>query len=84
MPRPEEIIGLSAVVLIFGTPMVAVLLRHQRRMAELIHARPAPSADTEVLRNEIRELKALVHQQSIAIDRLARPTADAPIHERVR
>ncbi|RYG25373.1 hypothetical protein EON82_07390 [bacterium] len=80
-------IGLAAVVLIFGTPIIAILTTHQRKMAELLHARyaaPAINPETAALREEIRELKELVHQQAIAIDNLGRPLPSEPrIHERI-
>jgi hypothetical protein len=81
----DDIIGLSAVLLLFGTPLIAMLLRHQRKMAEMFHqqalAAGAPNAETQELRNEIRELKALVHQQTIALDNLNRPL---PSHDRLQ
>jgi hypothetical protein len=72
----EDMIGLAAVVLLFGTPIIGMLLRHQRKMAELYaaqHVSHGVNPETMALREEIRELKELVHQQSIAIDNLARP-----------
>lgn len=76
MPHPEDVIGLAAVLLIFGTPIIAILTTHQRKMAELMRSQqslPAANPETQALRQEIRELKQLVHEQSIAIDNLARP-----------
>jgi hypothetical protein len=71
----EALIPLAAVLLIFGTPIIAILTKHQRQMAELIHSRqsPAINPETQAIREELRELKQLVYQQSIAIDNLARP-----------
>ncbi len=75
MPHPEDIIGLAAVLLIFGTPIIAILTGHQRKMAELFRQQQVPvmNHETQALREEIRELKQLVYQQSIAIDNIARP-----------
>jgi hypothetical protein len=40
--------------------------------------------ETAALREEIRELKELVHQQSIAIDNMSRPLpTETRIHERI-
>ena len=84
----DDMIGLAAVVLIFGTPIIGMLLRHQRKMAELFATQQVGlgvNAETMALREEIRELKELVHQQSIAIDNLARPMfIDERPQERVR
>lgn len=55
-------------------PIVAILTTHQRRMAEIIHSNQQnqlPNPEVESLRQEIRELKSLVHQQAIAVDNLA-------------
>ena len=82
--HPDDIIGLTAVLLLFGTPVVSMLLRHQRKMAGMFHAQAAPNAETHALREELRELKALVHQQAIALDTLARPIpSESRLQERV-
>jgi hypothetical protein len=53
-------------------PIVSILVRHQQRMAEIIHtAKPqlaTDRAEIEALRREIQELKQLVHQQAISMD----------------
>lgn len=87
MPHPEDVIGLAAVLLIFGTPIIAILTGHQRKMAELMRQQQPQvtyNPETQALREEIRELKQLVYQQSIAIDNLARPLPkDAEIQSRI-
>ena len=52
-----EIIGLVAVICIFGTPLIAVIANHQQKLAE-IRSR-GQSADT-ALAEEIRDLKKQV------------------------
>lgn len=71
----ENLIPLSAVVLIFGMPIVAMFTHHQRRMAELLRdkgAAQSAASDQQVaaLRNEVAELRQLVHQQAIELDSL--------------
>ena len=84
----DDMIGLAAVCMIFGTPIIGMLLRHQRKMAELFASQRPVSAinpETQALREEIRELKQLVYEQSIAIDNLARPVLiDERAQEKVR
>lgn len=65
-------------------PIVAIMLSHQRKMAQMYLERQTaqPSAEIQSLRQEIRELKALVHEQTIALDNALRPTPDT-IRERV-
>lgn len=56
-------------------PIVAILVRHQQRMAEIIHSGQATSgplqAQIDTMRREIAELRQLVHQQTIALDTLS-------------
>lgn len=70
-------------------PIVAILTRHQRTMAELTlrqHSyQPQTQLQVESLASEIRELKQLVHQQAIALDSLTPVTAArAPEHAQQR
>jgi hypothetical protein len=83
----DDIGPIVAIVMIFGTPIIAILTSHQRKMAELFRSQPPTqlaNPETMALREEIRELKELVHQQAIAIDNMNRPVPMEPrIHERV-
>lgn len=67
---PEILAALAFFGLVVICPIVMMFLRHQRQMAELIHGRH--SSDTvqrlEALERELRELKALKHQQAIIED----------------
>lgn len=69
---PGEIIPVIAIVATFSVPIVAILVHHQRKMAELIHRQhPQPmmmTPEVEALRREVSELKQMVQQQTIAID----------------
>ncbi|MBV6491701.1 MAG: hypothetical protein IT202_02655 [Fimbriimonadaceae bacterium] len=55
-------------------PIVAILVRHQQKMAEIIHSSPkfdpGLNAQIDSLRREILELRQLVHQQTIDMDSL--------------
>ena len=87
MFHPDDIIGLVAILMIFGMPMVGMLLKHQRKMAEMFQAqaRFAPDPEVQALRAEVRELRTLVNEQTIVIDGLARPLpSEARLQERVR
>ena len=69
-----EMEGMLALAIPFGLvvvlPTIGILTSHQRKMAEIYANRAMPVADPEIamLRQEIRELKELVHQQAIALD----------------
>ena len=82
----NDIAGMFAMTMVFGIPIVAILTSHQRKMAAILHQnqQTMPNPETQMLRQEIRELKALVHQQAIAVDSLARPLPNEDrIQERV-
>ncbi len=59
--------------LIFMIPIIAILTKHQQKMAEIMrHNSIAPQLDVQSLRKEIEELRSLVHQQAIELDDLGR------------
>ncbi|HJP83707.1 MAG TPA: hypothetical protein VJ835_09405 [Fimbriimonadaceae bacterium] len=66
----EEVIFAFIPIVVFMVPIIAILTHHQRKMAELIHRAPQalPSPEVEALRREVQDLKALIHQQTIALD----------------
>jgi hypothetical protein len=67
-------------LVIFMIPIIAILTSHQRKMAELYVQQARTQGDPEIaaLRQEMQELKSLIHQQAIAIDSLAGRTATPP------
>jgi uncharacterized membrane protein (DUF106 family) len=66
------LIPLFAIVATFSIPIVAILMAHQRRMAEIIHQQHAQayqqSPEILALRQEVHELRQLIHEQTIAMD----------------
>ncbi|MFZ4508400.1 MAG: hypothetical protein ACOYON_11965 [Fimbriimonas sp.] len=81
------------IFIIMMVPIVAILTRHQQRMAQIIHGSnaqqlPDPAIARETAR-EVSELRQLVHQQAIAIDNLthevrALRTSSQPVEERLK
>lgn len=67
-----DLIPIVAIVATFSIPVVAILTYHQRKMTELIHGRvnqqQAAQLESQRIESEMRELRQLVHQQTIAID----------------
>lgn len=57
-------------VMIFSIPIVAMLLDHQRKMAQLINSRIDDRPELEAMRQEMRDLRNLVNQQALVIDNL--------------
>jgi hypothetical protein len=67
---PEVIAAVMVPLVFLMIPIVAILARHQQKMAEIIH-RGSGGEDMAALRREIGELKTLMHSQAIALDNLA-------------
>jgi len=67
----EAIIALMIPVLALMIPIVAIFVHHQQRMAQILHQNPGQNPEVSALRQEIAELKTLVHQQAITLDNIA-------------
>ena len=67
-------------------PIVAIMASHQRKMAEIFAQRQSnvPNPEIQGLREEIGELKALVHQQAIMVDNLVSLPKRENLEERVK
>lgn len=72
MPDADALAAIVVPIMIFGIPIVAILAKHQQKMAELIHQNRQPQANAEMeqMRREMYELKQIVHQQAIQMDSL--------------
>ena len=68
----EEMIPIVAIIATFGVPLVWILTAHQRKMAEIIHRthQQQGSSQVEAVTQEVRDLRQMVIQQSIALDNL--------------
>jgi hypothetical protein len=79
----DELAPVIVSVMLMMIPIVALLTSHQRKMAKIMRESdgvqdPRLAMENEYLRREMAELKALMHQQAIAIDNLA-PRLAAPM-----
>jgi hypothetical protein len=74
------VVALFIPILIFMIPIIAILTAHQRKMAEIYAQQAQTHHDPEIaaLRHEMQELKALIHQQAIALDNIASGRASMP------
>lgn len=71
-------------ITIFMIPIIAILTAHQRAMAEIMHSRKGEPSEIAALRQEVMELKQLLHQQAIAIDNLStRQIPEADVQRRL-
>ena len=80
---PIIAVGAPFLMIIVGT-----MTKHQRQMAELYAQTAQTNAQAvdpriDALQSQIADLKDLVHQQTIALDRLATPLPGAEIRERI-
>ena len=68
----NDIAAVVVPAMVFAIPIVAIVTSHQRKLAEIAaqNRSQVPNADVQALRQEIGELKALVHQQAIMVDTL--------------
>lgn len=78
-------IPILAILMIFGIPLMGILTKHQQRMAELLSANGNTALDGRIdaIQRDVAELRDLVHQQTIALDRLTGPLPSAEIRERI-
>jgi hypothetical protein len=78
------------IIMALMVPLVAIYTSHQQKVMELQARNGAlqgNSTELAMLKNEVSELKALVHEQAIALDNLASrslPSIPSEIRERVR
>lgn len=85
----EEMIGLVCAVLTLSTPIVWMLLSHQRKMAELLRGSGGgmeANPDFQILRGEIINLKQQVQDLTISLDRLSTEfkSQSADLRDRLR
>lgn len=70
----EILIPITAIVMIFGIPIAGILTNHQRKMAEIMRQNQPNQTDPYLanqilaLRQEVKELKEIVHQQVLTLE----------------
>lgn len=69
--NPEDLAPLLMGVLLFMTPIVAILAKHQQKMAEIMRQGHGGAEDLVRLGEEVRRLKESVAHQAFALDELA-------------
>jgi hypothetical protein len=73
----EGIMALMIPIIALMIPIVAVLAGHKQKMAAILNG-PGNREELQALRNEVEQLKSLVHQQAFALERLNRLIISAP------
>lgn len=71
MVRFDDIAGLICGALFMMIPIVAILARHQQKMAVIMQGTKENTnlaSEVERLNYEVRELRSLVNQQTISLD----------------
>jgi hypothetical protein len=70
----DNMVGLASVIFVMLIPIVAILSKHQLKMAALFREQAANrnvEQNPDMMSLEMRELKAMVAQQALAIESLA-------------
>jgi hypothetical protein len=86
MPGPDTLAIFIPIVALM-IPIVAILTKHQRAMAEMIYSKslqPQFNPEVQALRQEVQDLKQLVHQQAIALDDVSSRLASGSRPDSVR
>ena len=84
-----RVLALMIPIIAVGAPFLMIIVgqmtKHQQRMAELIQQNGQAAVDPRIdaLQRDVADLKDLVHQQTIALDRLGTPLPNAEIRERI-
>lgn len=87
----ENFVGLAAIVLMFGIPIIAIVTHHQRKMAEIIHgAHRDPNnqalqqmyGELQQTRAEVAELRDRLNSLELAKDDIAARLAPPQVHLR--
>jgi hypothetical protein len=74
----EGTLGVMIPIIALIIPIVAILTKHQMKMAALIHGKTidensnviASNSNDSQVSQEVRQLRELMHQQTIALDNL--------------
>ena len=73
--EPRDVISILAIAAVVVIIMVKQLLAHQRQMTAILQKngmqQQLPNPETLQMRQDMQELKQLVHQQAITIDNLS-------------
>jgi hypothetical protein len=78
------LIPILFILMVFGIPIIKMLLNHQQKMTELMHSNAGIDPRLNALAADLAALKDLVHQQTIAIDRLsALPPRPDAVEQRI-
>jgi len=79
----QELVPLAGIlvpIVAMFIPIVIIFTRHQQKMAEIIHSTQGQqtSGELEGIRQELRELRGLINQQTIALDDMRTKQISAP------
>ena len=77
MDRLIEALPLMIPIIALMIPVVKVFTNHQQKMAEIVNRSSLDEQQIATLRQEVTDLKSLLHQQTIRIDALASGGAPA-------
>ncbi len=70
----DELAAVVTTLVVMMIPIVAILTRHQQKMAQIIHgdrSKTESLPESSNIQSELAELKSLVKSQALAIENLA-------------
>lgn len=70
-------------LIVFGIPIIAILVKHQQKMAMIYREdlnRQQTTPQLDILRRDVDDLKATVNQQMIMLDEIATRQRELLIH----
>lgn len=74
-------------VVALSIPVIKILTKHQAQMTQIIHSQgqlPSVQSETSELKEEVRQLRELMYQQTIALDNLREDVkASKNVQERI-
>ena len=81
----ENILGIMIPIIALMIPIVAILVSHQQKMAQMIHGRPEVNnqlgQQLHDLQQELRSLRDLTAQNTLALDDVRKRLDSAPASE---
>jgi hypothetical protein len=76
--NPTALVGEMIPLALLMIPIVAILTRHQQKMAEILHG-VSHSSELQELRREVTELRAIVQNQTYAIESVTKTSLYAEV-----
>ncbi len=85
---PEGVMALMIPIIALLIPIVAILIKHQQRMAEIIHGsaqlQQPVSNETAALREEMQQIRQQMTQMALALDDVKQALPKDEVRSRIQ